>query len=161
MDESDKKKPSGGESKEKTVDPFANDPKRHPSLTVLTQKPFNAEAPKQQSAANLVTPNELFFVRNHLPVPQVDVDKFRLEIVNEDGRSVPLSLHELKSLKLPEYTIPVTLQCSGNKRKFMHEVAPVQGLMWDVNGISTAQWTGIKLRDLLKHLGWFDFDIHF
>jgi hypothetical protein len=29
----------------------------------------------------------------------------------------------------------------------------IHGLMWDVNAISTAEWTGIKLKDLLAFCG--------
>lgn len=146
--------PAKSEKKPTANDPFATDPKRSPLLTVRTEKPFNAETPKQVSADHLATPNELFFIRNHLPVPQIDTSKFRLEIVNaEVGRSVSLTLDELRSGKLPVYTLPVTIQCSGNKRRFMNEYEPVQGLMWDVNAISTAEWTGVLLKDLLNHLG--------
>ena len=33
----------------------------------------------------------------------------------------------------------------------MNVYEPVQGLPWDVNAISTAEWTGVKLVDLLEH----------
>lgn len=148
IDEANNKKKSSFENKN---DPFQNDPKRHPLLTVLTEKPFNAETPKQFSVDSIITPNELFFVRHHMPVPHIDLETFKLEIINEnDGKSYSLNLEELKS-KFPSHTIPVTLQCSGNKRKFMHEYEPVQGLMWDVNSISTAEWTGVKLKDVLNY----------
>lgn len=136
-------------------DPFRNDPKRHPLLKVLTQKPFNAETPKSFSVESFLTPNELHFVRNHLPVPTIDPETFRLEIVNEiTGETKVLKLDDLKSGKYRVHKFPVTLQCSGNRRKLMHDPQrPVQGLMWDVNAISTAEWTGIHLRDLLADLG--------
>jgi sulfite oxidase len=35
----------------------------------------------------------------------------------------------------------------------MHEYEPVQGLMWESNAISTAEWTGVKLKDLLAYCG--------
>jgi len=60
-------------------------------------------------------------------------------------------LEEFKK-KFPVYTIPVTIQCSGNKRKFMNDFAAgIHGLMWDTNAISTAEWTGCKLKDLLTY----------
>ena len=31
--------------------------------------------------------------------------------------------------------------------------AGVQGLMWDVAAISTAEWTGVKLKDILAYCG--------
>jgi sulfite oxidase len=131
-------------------DPFENEPKRHPLLRVLTTRPFNAETPKALSAESLVTPNELHFIRNHLPVPLVDTSTYLLEIKNEiTGETYSFNLDEIKN-KFSNYTIPVTIQCSGNRRRFMHELEAVQGLMWDVNAISTSEWTGIRLKDLLK-----------
>ena len=134
-------------------DAFSNDPKRHPLLKVLTKKPFNAETPKELSVESLITQNELHFVRNHLPVPEIDPNTYNLEIVDEtSGKKISFNLEDLKT-KFTVHTIPITLQCSGNKRKFMNEYEPVQGLMWDVNAISTAEWTGVKLRDVLEHCG--------
>lgn len=140
------------ESAAHDTDPFRLDPARSSLLNVLSSKPFNAESPKQASVENLITPNDLHFKRNHLPVPHVNVNEFELEIVDEiNGKSYKFKLDELKK-KYSIYTIPVTLQCSGNKRKHMNAVEPVQGLMWDVTAISTANWTGFKLVDLLNDL---------
>lgn len=137
----------------KITDAYADEPKRHPLLSILTQKPFNAETPKEFSVDNLITPNELHFIRNHMPVPQIDTANFKLEILNEvNGKKFEFNLQDLQT-KFSSFTIPVTIQCSGNKRKFMHEYEPVQGLMWDVNGISTAEWTGVRLKDLLDYCG--------
>ncbi|KAK6059880.1 cytochrome b5-like Heme/Steroid binding domain protein [Cooperia oncophora] len=58
----------------KTVDasnPFSKDPERHPALVVNQQQPFNAEAPAELIVDHFRTPNELFFVRHHMPVPEV------------------------------------------------------------------------------------------
>jgi hypothetical protein len=54
------------------ADPYANEPARHPALVVRTQKPFNAETPGPLLAGAPLTPVDLFYVRNHLPVPHVD-----------------------------------------------------------------------------------------
>jgi sulfite oxidase len=146
------KKDPAAEKATSSNDAYQNEPKRHPLLKVLTQKPFNAETPKAFSVENIITPNELHFKRNHLPVPVVEVlEKYELEVFNEiTGKKVSFKLDELKK-KFKVYKIPVTLQCSGNKRRFMNEHGQVSGLMWDVNAISNAEWTGIKLRDLLIH----------
>lgn len=78
-----------------TTDPFANEPIRNPSilfsspfmmgleLLIRTQKPFNAETPPDAVSDKFYTPNEVFFVRNHLPVPFVDKDSYSLEISGE------------------------------------------------------------------------------
>uniref|UniRef100_A0A0K0D854 Cytochrome b5 heme-binding domain-containing protein n=1 Tax=Angiostrongylus cantonensis TaxID=6313 RepID=A0A0K0D854_ANGCA len=52
-------------------DPFSTDPERHPALIVNQQRPFNAETPPVLIMDHFLTPNDLFFVRNHMPVPKV------------------------------------------------------------------------------------------
>uniref|UniRef100_A0A1I7VJP0 sulfite oxidase n=1 Tax=Loa loa TaxID=7209 RepID=A0A1I7VJP0_LOALO len=52
-------------------DPYCDDPKRHPALIVKSEKPFNAETPVELIMDNFYTPNDLFYVRNHMPVPAV------------------------------------------------------------------------------------------
>lgn len=132
-------------------DPWQFEPTRSPLLKVHTQKPFNAESPKDLSVENIITPNSIHFIRNHLPVPKIDMKNFKLEIVDDiSGQVYSFQLNDLKE-KFPHYSVPVTIQCSGNKRKFMSDYESVHGLQWDVNAISTAEWTGVKLVDVLKH----------
>lgn len=52
-------------------DPYRNDPKRHPALLVRSQRPFNAETSPELLLDHFITPNQIFFVRNHMPVPDV------------------------------------------------------------------------------------------
>jgi len=52
-------------------DPYAADPPRHPALRVVTGRPFNGETPPTLLADVPITPTDLFYVRNHLPVPAV------------------------------------------------------------------------------------------
>ena len=61
--------------------PFASDPKRHPALVVNSATPFNAETPLSIIGDSFVTPADLFYVRNHLPVPTVDPDTYTLEVL--------------------------------------------------------------------------------
>lgn len=138
---------------EEKIDFYRDEPKRNSRLKVLSQKPFNAESPKEISVENLITPSELHFIRNHMPVPKIDPKSFKLSIINENNeKKVDLSLEDLET-KFESVTIPVTIQCSGNKRKYMNEEGPVQGLQWDANAISTALWTGVRLRDVLIYCG--------
>ncbi|KAJ3175251.1 hypothetical protein HDU87_006333 [Geranomyces variabilis] len=136
---------------------FANDPKRDPRLVTLAACPCNAETPPAELTAS-ITPTPVFFVRNHLPVPAVDVETYRLRV---DGPTFPqeveLSLADLRAL--PKHTVTVTLQCAGNRRKDMHEVKATKGLQWTAGGISTATWSGALLTDVLRaaHPG-FDLD---
>ena len=67
-------------------DPYANEPKRNPALKPSSKKPFNAEPPMALLTENFATPNDLFFVRNHLPVPEVDIKTYRLTVNNDMGQ---------------------------------------------------------------------------
>ncbi|XP_054663087.1 sulfite oxidase, mitochondrial [Grus americana] len=133
-------------------DPFAGDPPRHPGLRVNSQKPFNAEPPAELLAERFLTPNELFFTRNHLPVPAVDPGSYQLRVEGPGGRALSLSLTELRS-RFPKHEVTATLQCAGNRRAEMSRVRPVKGLAWDIGAISTARWGGVRLRDVLLHAG--------
>ena len=140
--------PSGPQCDEN--DPYSGDPQRHPALVVRANKPFNAEAPAMLLGDRLVTSNDLHFVRNHLPVPCVDAASYSLEISGEGlARPIKLTLADLKT-KYPAVTIPVTLQCAGNRRSHMKlPDLQTKGTPWGVGACSTAAWTGVPLRDIL------------
>ncbi|PAV64919.1 hypothetical protein WR25_10554 [Diploscapter pachys] len=134
-------------------DPYANEPVRHPALVVANHKPFNAETPPTLLVDHFRTPNEFFFVRNHLPVPDVDVSKHHLQVEGLGvKRPLNLSVDELKNSFAPVH-ITSAIQCSGNRRANMNAYKKVQGLMWKETAISNAKWTGVRLRDLLIHSG--------
>ncbi|KAJ3358202.1 hypothetical protein HDU91_005282 [Kappamyces sp. JEL0680] len=132
---------------------FANEPTRDPSLIVHSARPCNAEA-AMESLETYITPNDKFYVRNHLPVPKIDIETFRLEL---EGPGIPdgtaLSIAELKN-NFPKTSVTVTLQCAGNRRKEMHDVKPVKGLQWNGGAISNATWTGVRLSDVLRAAGY-------
>ncbi|GMT05602.1 hypothetical protein PENTCL1PPCAC_27776, partial [Pristionchus entomophagus] len=135
-------------------DPFSTDPPRHPALIVNNPKPFNAETPPGLMMDNFRTPNDLFFVRNHLPVPKTDMEKHRLRIegMGLNGKEVDLSVDQLKK-KYKEHYVTSVVQCGGNRRADMQKFKKVAGLMWEGYAISNAKWTGVRLRDVLIDLG--------
>lgn len=47
----------------------------------------------------------------------------------------------------------MTLQCAGNRRVEIDAIKPVKGLSWTGNAISNANWTGVRLRDVLQLAG--------
>ncbi|XP_022538148.2 sulfite oxidase, mitochondrial [Astyanax mexicanus] len=134
------------------ADPYSTDPPRHPALVINSSKPFNGEPPPALLTDNYITPSALFFKRNHLPVPQIDPDKYRLQIEGLPGGAVSLSLEDLKT-RFPKHTVTATLQCAGNRRSDMNKVKQVKGLNWGVAAISNATWSGASLRDVLCHYG--------
>ncbi|KAG7380884.1 hypothetical protein PHYBOEH_011284 [Phytophthora boehmeriae] len=140
--------------------PYSGDPTRHPALKVNSSTPFNAEPPAELLMQSFITPNDLFFVRNHLPVPEVDVKDFTLKILGlgiDKEQRVEFSLDDLKS-KFKHHTVTTTVQCAGNRRAEMSGVKQVNGLSWDTTALSTANWTGVLLSDVLASIGVTDED---
>lgn len=81
-------------------DPFAKEPERHPALQARTLKPFNAEPPPSLLVDNITTPTDIFYVRNHLPVPDIDLERYHLELTVNDERAprnVSFTLNDLKT----------------------------------------------------------------
>ncbi|KAL4129396.1 hypothetical protein PRIC2_005404 [Phytophthora ramorum] len=140
--------------------PYSKDPTRHPALKVNSSMPFNAEPPAELLMESFITPNDLFFVRNHLPVPEVDAEHFTLKVSGlgiGKGKQVEFTLDDLKS-KFKHHTVTTTVQCAGNRRAEMSGVKQVNGLSWDTTALSTANWTGVLLSDVLASIGITDED---
>ena len=69
---------------------------KHPDFVVRLEHPFNAGPPPRLLNQSYITPTNLFFVRSHGDVPEVDVDSYRLEINGQVSRPLNLSLGDLK-----------------------------------------------------------------
>ena len=135
-------------------DPFSSDPERNPALLVNSSRPFDAEPHSMMLVQNFITPNDLFFVRNHFPVPDIVEGDDHILSICDDSMSAPLNLSvsELRH-RFQEHTITTTIQCAGNRRKEMNDHKPVKGLSSDIGAISTAEWTGVRLADVLQDAG--------
>jgi DMSO/TMAO reductase YedYZ molybdopterin-dependent catalytic subunit len=81
-----------------------------------------------------VTPNELFFVREHFPAPSVSIEGWKLSVKGAVSSPSEISYEEL--LQSPKRTLPVTIECAEN---------PVGGGL-----VSHASWEGTGLADLLR-----------
>ncbi|XP_077541565.1 sulfite oxidase isoform X2 [Haemaphysalis longicornis] len=133
-------------------DPYSTDPKRHPALKPASTKPFNAEPPLAVLADQYKTPNELFYVRNHLPVPLVDPKEYVLEIEDCDGNCHTLTLEDIKT-KFPKVSVTSVVQCAGSRRSEQNKIKKVKGLDWGPCAIGNATWSGARLVDVLRYLG--------
>jgi sulfane dehydrogenase subunit SoxC len=100
------------------------------------------------------TPNALFFVRSHDATPEIDIDEWRLEVTG-DGIENELSLSFDDILAMPSVTITRFLECTGNGRSFFEEFLeqPGQGSQWKLGAYGIAEWTGVRLRDILEMAG--------
>ncbi len=96
-----------------------------------------------------LTPNDVFFVRQHLPRPTIKEGDFRLSIEGRVSRQIQLSLSDLR--KLPQYTVAAVLECTGNGRGFFRP--RVAGIQWGRGAIGNAEWKGPRLLDVLKLAG--------
>lgn len=90
-------------------------------------------------------------MRNHLPVPLVNIEDYELELAVEDKTVKCLKLNDLK--KFPKYSVISTIMCGGNRRSEMAEAKPLRGLSWSVGAVGNAKWSGARLCDVLKELG--------
>lgn len=64
----------------------------------------------------------MFFVRNHLPVPDVDPKDYELEISGRGIKTIHLTLDDIKT-KFKKHTISSTIQCAGNRRSELNSVS--------------------------------------
>ena len=62
------------------------------------------------------------------------------------------SVEELKAT-FPTRTVTAVLQCAGNRRTDLQQVGKTSGDPWDVGAIGNAEWTGVRLADVLDAVG--------
>lgn len=120
-------------------------------MIILNDRPINAETPPYLLDPEL-TPGDLFFVRNNgIPPVNVDVANWTLTIEGESARtSKTYTLKELKT-KFKEYSYRLTLECGGNGRKEFNP--PAKGNQWGLGAIGCAEFTGVRLKDVLEDVG--------
>ncbi|MDR6560881.1 MULTISPECIES: sulfite oxidase [unclassified Arcicella] len=125
---------------------------KNKELIILSDKPWNVETPPHL-LDDKVTPVEKMFIRNNGLVPEgnIDVNTWTLTI---GGESVKTSkTYKLKDLKekFKHYTYQLTLECGGNGRSGYFP--QTSGNQWDQGAVSCAEWTGVRLKDILADVG--------
>lgn len=120
-------------------------------MIVQGDKPWNVETPVHL-LDDRVTPVENMFIRNNGLVPEkIDVANWTLTI---DGESVKApktyTLADLKK-KFKQYTYQLVLECGGNGRSGYQPQA--SGNQWGQGAVHCAQWTGVRLKDILNDVG--------
>ena len=114
-------------------------------MKIISASPLNAETPTQALHEDL-TPNELFYVRNHFDIPQLDPQSWSLEIISLDGSQRTFSLDQIQAL--PQRSQIVLLECAGNGRTHLDPL--VAGTTWGDGAVAQAEFTGISLSSLLN-----------
>ena len=121
------------------------------TLTVRVSRPFDAETPVR-AFTSFLTPNDHFFVRSHFGPPSAETigdSQWTLHVGGAVERSNELTMESLKQFE--PVTITAVLQCSGNGRAYHRPKVP--GVQWERGAVGNAQWTGVRLRDVLQAAG--------
>jgi len=122
-------------------------------LIVLNDRPVNAETPAHL-LDDRVTPAKHLFVRNNGVPPVtdgIDLDAWELTFGGESvEQEVTLTIAELKE-KFEHHTYQLQLECGGNGRSEF--VPPASGNQWSTGAIGCPEWTGVRLKDVLEHVG--------
>ena len=124
---------------------------KNKEMVVLNDQPWNIEA-QAHLLNEKITSNQFMFIRNNGKIPkEIDVKNWKIVF---DGESVKkpkiYTLEELKS-KFEQYTYQLTLECGGNGRSEFDP--PAKGNQWTVGAVSCANWTGVRLKDVLRDVG--------
>lgn len=127
---------------------------RDPRLIRLTGiHPFNVEAPLSALYdEGFLTSPELFYVRNHGAVPEVDdatIPDWEFSIEGLVKKPITMTLKQLID-QYEQITVPITLVCAGNRRKEQNQVRKSKGFSWGAAGVSNALWTGVPIGELIK-----------
>jgi DMSO/TMAO reductase YedYZ molybdopterin-dependent catalytic subunit len=117
-------------------------------LIIRQKGPDNLEFPFSQ-LDSFVTPTEQFFVRNHFEVPTLKAADWKLKVEGHVEKPLELNLADLQAV--PQTMLTSLLECAGNSRVFLKGAQ--LGLRWELGGVSNAEWTGVRLVDVLQRAG--------
>lgn len=114
-------------------------------LVVHRAHPLNGETSLPALLGGVVMPNAHFYIRNHFHIPALDPAGWRLRIGGLVDAPLQLSIDDLRAMRTR--TLVATLECAGNGRTLFQP--PIDGEQWDLGAVSTAEWTGVPLADVL------------
>ncbi len=118
-------------------------------LVVHRAHPLNCETSIPALIGGVVMPKAHFYVRNHFQIPRLDPAAWQLSVGGLVERPLNLSLRDLYNMR--SQTLIVTLECAGNGRSLLSP--PVEGEKWGLGAVSTAEWTGVPLVEVLDRVG--------
>jgi sulfite oxidase len=122
-------------------------------MIVRGHLPYNAEPPAAVLASSDITPIDRFYARNHGPFPDISAQQWQLTIDGCVDKPLTLTYDRLTT-EFDQHTVVATLACAGNRRAEMLRVRPIPGKEpWAHGAISTAEWRGVRLSDVLATAG--------
>jgi sulfite oxidase len=122
-------------------------------MTMRGRMPFNAEPPGSVLADAEITALDAFYSRNHGPFPDIAHDRWRLTVDGLAAKPLTLTYDQLVTGFTP-VSVVATLACAGNRRAELLNVHPIPGKdPWAHGAISTGEWRGARLADVLEAAG--------
>ncbi|HAK59307.1 MAG TPA: molybdopterin containing oxidoreductase [Nitrospiraceae bacterium] len=135
------------------AEPFEIPGKATGALTIINDRPLNAEA-LPHFLDDDVTPQKYLFIRNNGIAPKqsaIDLKAWTLSIEGESiVKPATFTIDELKT-KFKNYTYQIQIECGGNGRSEYYP--PAKGNQWTLGAIGCPEWTGVRLRDVLNSCG--------
>lgn len=124
---------------------------KDPGLTPLGDRPLVVETPESLLDDD-TTPVGRFFIRNNgqLADEAKDPEAWTFKVEGEVETPLNLSVAELKK-RFEPVTLRMVMECGGNGRSFYQPAA--RGNQWTNGGAGCAEWTGVRLADVLKAAG--------
>jgi DMSO/TMAO reductase YedYZ molybdopterin-dependent catalytic subunit len=100
-------------------------------------------------------PIDRFYLRSHAPTPRLDAASWWLRVEGSGVREPVTYTYDNLWHRFPLVSVVCTLECAGNRRVLFGEAygRRFEGTQWGRGAIGTAEWTGVRLRDLLEPAG--------
>jgi DMSO/TMAO reductase YedYZ molybdopterin-dependent catalytic subunit len=132
-----------------TVDEFTHriQARRHDRA----QRPAGEHRDAAASAGRRHHPTDVHFIRNNgtMPMPMSKAE-WRLKIDGEVEEELELSYDQLMN-EFEQVTLRLQLECGGNGRAGFNPLP--RGNPWTIGAIGCSEWTGVRLRDVLRRAG--------
>ena len=105
-----------------------------------------------QELDGIITPNGLHYIRSHAGTPAIDPGQHRLLIHGMVARPLMLRMDDL--VRFPSVSRLHFLECAGNTALYRASAVNPDWTVQDTHGLlSCAEWTGVRLADVLAEVG--------
>jgi DMSO/TMAO reductase YedYZ molybdopterin-dependent catalytic subunit len=119
-------------------------------LIKRTFRPPNYETPVPLFQ-HAFTPNDAFYVRWHMGVPDLTLAEWRLRVAGPAVISPREFMRGDLIRKFKLHEVAAVNQCSGNRRGLFAPHVP--GVQWGYGAMGNAVWRGVRLKDVLEDAG--------
>lgn len=119
-------------------------------LIKRTFRPPNYETPVEYFR-HAVTPNDAFYVRWHMGVPDLARRDWRLRVSGSAAQRPREYRYAQLQRRFQQHEIVAVNQCSGNRRGLFDPHVP--GVQWGYGAMGNASWRGVRLKDVLEDAG--------